>query len=286
MNNTVHGAFFLLMELNLMKPLAVFDLETTGTNVATDRIVEISVVKVSPDNREQILTQRINPGIPIPKESSAIHGIYDEDVKDMPTFAQIGPKIAAFLSNCDLAGFNCNKFDIPLLVEEFLRNDIPFEMKGRRLIDVQNIFHKMEPRTLKAAYKFYCQKNLENAHSAEADAVATLEILKAQLDCYKDVEYTSSDGNTCKPIVNEMKALSEFTYQQKFADLAGHLIYNSKDNEVFNFGKYKGKTVEDVFLIEPSYYDWMMKADFPMYTKKIITSIKLRGFNKNSVSIN
>jgi DNA polymerase-3 subunit epsilon len=273
------------MELNLIKPLAVFDLETTGTNVATDRIIEISIVRVSADNKEQILTQRINPGIPIPVESTAVHGITNEDVSGMPTFAEIGHKLAAFLNNCDLAGYNCNKFDIPLLVEEFLRNDIPFDIKGRRLIDAQNIFHKMEPRTLKAAYKFYCHKNLDNAHSAEADATATLEVIKAQLDCYKDVEYTNPDGSVCKPIVNDVKALSEFSFQHKFADLAGHIIYNAKNIEVFNFGKYKGKTVEEVFSLEPSYYDWMMKADFPLYTKKVITAIKLRGFNKNSVSL-
>lgn len=273
------------MELNLLKPLAIFDLETTGTNVATDRIVEISIIKILPENKEQVFTQRINPTIPIPAEATAVHGISNMEVMNEPTFAQIGPKIALFLANCDLAGYNSNKFDIPLLMEEFLRADIPFELKGKRFVDVQNIFHKMEPRTLKAAYKFYCGKSLDNAHSAEADARATYEILKAQLNCYENTEYTGSDGKVCKPIVNDVKALHDFSFQNRNADLAGHIIYNTKDHEVFNFGKYKGKTVEEVFNIEPSYYDWMMKADFPMYTKKVITAIKLRGFNKNSVSV-
>jgi DNA polymerase-3 subunit epsilon len=273
------------MELNLVKPLAVFDLETTGTNVGTDRIVEISIIKVTPDGKEQVFSHKINPQIPIPPEATAVHGISNEDVVNEPSFAEIGPRIAEFLNNCDLAGYNSNKFDVPMLVEEFLRAGIPFEFKGRRLVDVQNIFHKMEPRTLRAAYKFYCQKELINAHSAEADARATLDILKAQLDCYQDVEYTSQDGQTYKPIVNDVKALHDFSFQTRNADLAGHIIYNGRDKEVFNFGKYKGKTVEEVFSVEPSYYDWMMKADFPLYTKKVITAIKLRGFNKNSVTI-
>lgn len=273
------------MEINLAKPLAFFDLETTGTNVATDRIVEISIIRINPDGTEMVLTQRINPTIPIPAEATAVHGISDEAVSNEPTFQEAGPKIAAFIGNSDLAGYNSNKFDIPLLVEEFLRAGISFDIKSRRLVDVQNIFHKMEPRTLKAAYKFYCQKDLNNAHSAEADARATYEILKAQLDCYKDVSIINADGIEVKPVVNDIKALHDFSFQNKNADLVGHIIYNNKNTEVFNFGKYKGKTVEEVFKIEPSYYDWMMKADFPLYTKKIITAIKLRGFNKNAVSI-
>lgn len=273
------------MELNLIKPLAVFDLETTGINVATDRIVEISIIKIHPDETVQVFTQRINPGIPIPLEASLVHGVYDKDVMNEPSFTEYAPKLLQILTNCDLAGYNSNKFDIPLLMEEFLRIDIPFELKGRKFVDVQNIFHKMEPRTLKAAYRFYCNKDLENAHSAEADAMATYEILKSQLQRYQDVEYLNPDGTICKPIVNDVKALHDFSFHNKNADLAGHIIYNAKDREVFNFGKYKGKVVEDVFSMEPSYYDWMMKADFPLYTKKIITSIKLRGFNKNSVSV-
>lgn len=273
------------MELNLIKPLAVFDLETTGTNVATDRIIEISIIKINPDGKEQIYTQRINPTIPIPPEATAVHGITNEDLVNEPTFADVGTKVAMLLNNCDLGGYNSNKFDIPLLVEEFLRADIAFDLKGRRFVDVQNIFHKMEPRTLKAAYKFYCHKELENAHSAEFDAKATYEILKAQLEWYKDTEIQDSNGNSVKPIINDIKALHDFSFQNRNVDLAGHIIFNAKDREVFNFGKYKGKVVEEVFSMEPSYYDWMMKADFPLYTKKIITSIKLRGFNKNSVSI-
>lgn len=273
------------MELNLIKPLAVFDLETTGTNIANDRIVEICIIKINPDGNEQILIQRINPGIPIPAEATAVHGISNEDVVNQPTFTEAGSKIALFLNNADLAGYNSNKFDIPLLVEEFLRAGISFDLKGRRFVDVQNIFHKMEPRTLKAAYKFYCQKELMNAHSAEADARATYEILKAQLECYCNSEFTGQDGVTSKPIVNDIKALHDFSYHNRNADLVGHIIYNTKDREVFNFGKYKGKTVEEIFSIEPSYYDWMMKSDFPLYTKKVITAIKLRGFNKNSVNV-
>lgn len=273
------------MELNLLKPLAVFDLETTGTNVASDRIVEICIIKINPDGNEQVLIQRINPGIPIPPEATAVHGISNEDVANEPTFSEAGSKIAMFLNNADLAGYNSNKFDIPLLVEEFLRAEISFDIKGRRFVDVQNIFHKMEPRTLRAAYRFYCQKELLNAHSAEADARATYEILKAQLDSYCNSEYTSKDGVTSKPIINDIKALHDFSFQNRNADLVGHIIYNPKDKEVFNFGKYKGKTVEEIFSIEPSYYDWMMKADFPLYTKKVITGIKLRGFNKNSVNV-
>lgn len=273
------------MELNLIKPLAVFDLETTGTNVATDRIIEISIIKINPDGKEHILTQRVNPTIPIPPEATAVHGISDSDIVNEPTFVELGPKIALFLNNCDLGGYNSNKFDIPLLVEEFLKADIVFDLKGRRFVDVQNIYHKMEPRTLKAAYKFYCHKELENAHSAEFDAKATYEILKAQLDCYKDAVYTDANGNSIKPIINDIKALHDFSFQNRNVDLAGHIIYNAKEKEVFNFGKYKGKAVEEIFNMEPSYYDWMMKADFPLYTKRIITSIKLRGFNKNSVNI-
>lgn len=273
------------MKLNLTKPLAIFDLETTGTNVGIDRIVEISIIKIHPDGREETLTRRVNPGIPIPPEVTAIHGISDEDVKNEPEFAALAPLINQFLANCDMGGFNSNKFDIPLLVEEFLRAEIDFDIKSRRFIDVQNIFHKMEPRTLKAAYKFYCNKDIVNAHSAEADTRATYEVLLSQLDRYVGVEYVDKDGKITTPVVNDVKVLHEFSFQNRHVDLAGHLIYNDKNQEVFNFGKYKGKPVEEVFGHEPSYYDWMMKADFPLYTKKIITSIKLRGFNKSSVKI-
>lgn len=277
------------MELKLTKPLAFFDLETTGVNVGKDRIVEISIFKLTPDidkNKEDILTMRINPGIPIPLQSSQIHGIKDEDVKNCPLFKDVAKDIASFLNNCDLAGYNSNKFDIPLLVEEFLRADIDFDIKGRRLIDVQNIFHKMEPRNLSAALKFYCNKTLENAHSAEADTLATYWILKSQLEKYKDVPFEDKQGNETYPIVNDVQALHNFSFSNNNVDLVGHIILNENNKEVFNFGKYKGKSVEEIFNIEPSYYDWMMKADFPLYTKKVITAIKLRGFNKSSVNIN
>jgi DNA polymerase-3 subunit epsilon len=273
------------MELNLKKPLAVFDLETTGVNVVTDRIVEISIVKIAPNGSVETRTELVNPTIPIPKETTAIHKITDEDVKDKPTFAQLAPSLIQFIGNADLAGYNSIKFDIPLLIEEFLRVDIDFEMKGRKLVDVQNIFHKMEPRNLIAAYKFYCDKDLEGAHSAEADALATYEILKSQLDKYKDVAYKDRDGKISNPVVNDIDALSKFSYHNKNADLAGQIIFDKNGTEVFNFGKYKGRSVEGVFKSEPQYYNWMMKSQFSHYTKKVITAIYLRGFNKDSVNL-
>jgi len=273
------------MKLNLTRPLAIFDLETTGTNIGSDRIVEICIIKIHPDGHEEVLTRRLNPGIPIPPEVTAIHGISDEDVKNEPGFAELGPHILQFLTNCDMGGYNSNKFDVPLLIEEFLRADLDFELKGRKFVDVQNIFHKMEPRTLKAAYKFYCSRDLENAHSAEADTRATYEVLLSQIERYQDVEYLNSEGKVIKPIVNDVKALHEFSFHNRNADLVGHIIFNPKNQEVFNFGKHKGKTVEEIFSNEPSYYDWMMKSDFPLSTKKVITAIKLRGFNKSSVKI-
>lgn len=268
------------MELNLTKPLAVFDLETTGIKVATDRIVEISILKVMPGGDQKTYTRKINPTIPIPPKTTEIHGISDEDVKDAPTFKEIAHELNQFLVNCDLAGYNSNKFDIPLLAEEFLRVDVDFDLKGRRFVDVQNIFHKMEPRTLKAAYAFYCGKDLHNNHSAEADTLATYEILKSQIDRYEGVKYKLKNGKEIEPVVNNVEKLSEFSVQFKNADLIGHIVFNDKDQEIFNFGKYKGKTVEEVFDKEPSYYDWMMKGAFPLSTKKVITSIKLRGFNR------
>lgn len=271
------------MELKLTKPLAFFDLETTGVKVASDRIVEISVIKVMPDGSQSVYTKRINPTIPIPLESIEFHGITDEDIKDAPTFAKIANELNQFLGNSDLAGYNSNKFDIPLLVEEFMRAGLDFDLKGRRFVDVQNIFHKMEPRTLHAAYAFYCNKDLVNAHSAEADTLATLEIMKAQLDKYDGVKYKDKKGNISEPVVNDVEALSVFSEQYNRADLVGHIIFNDKKQEVFNFGKYKGKSVENMFEKEPSYYDWMMKSDFPLSTKKLITAIKLRSFNKGSV---
>jgi len=278
------------MPLRLTRPLAIVDLETTGVNVGHDRIVEISIVKVYPDGTRETFTQRINPGIPIPPASTAIHGISDEDVKDAPTFAEVGHKIAHILHDCDLAGFNSNKFDFPLLVEEFLRADIEFELKGRRMIDVQNIFHRMEPRTLKAAYKFYCGTELENAHNAEADALATYEVLLAQVERYQGLEVEDRENQATVIFDNTPASLHQISFVHRNADLVGHIVYDDKGREVFNFGKYKGQSVEEIFAKEPSYYDWMMKAEFPLYTKKVITAIKLRGFgkglNKNTDSAN
>jgi len=273
------------MELKLTKPIAFFDLETTGIRVATDRIVEICILRVQPDGSSRTLTMRINPGMPIPPEVTAIHGITDEDVKDCPAFGDVTKDLACFLDNCDLAGYNSNHFDIPLLVEEFLRAGVDFDLKGRRFVDVQNIFHKMEPRNLKAAYKFYCDRELVNAHSAEADTVATYEILKAQLDRYESVAHTDRNGKQTTPVVNDIKALSDFSYSTRSVDLIGHIIYNDKNVEVFNFGKHKGKAVTQVLRDEPSYYDWMMKGEFPLSTKKVMTMIKLRGFNNESVKL-
>jgi DNA polymerase-3 subunit epsilon len=267
------------MELNLTKPIVFIDLETTGINITADRIVEISMLKIMPDGKKDVHTHLINPTIPIPPETTAIHGISNEDVKDAPTFADMASNFVQFIGNADLAGYNAIKFDFPLLVEEFLRVDIDFDLRVRRLVDVQNIFHKMESRTLSAAYRFYCNESLENAHTAEADTVATYEILKAQLDRYESTEYTEKGGKKIIPIENNIKTLSEFSYYNQSADLVGQIIFNQNNAEVFNFGKHKGKTVEEVFRTEPAYYDWMMKAEFPLSTKKLITAIKLRAFN-------
>jgi len=273
------------MQLNLNRPIIFFDLETTGVNVVTDRIVEICTLKVMPDGNTEVKTMRINPTIPIPREVTAIHGISDKDVKDCPTFIAIAKNLHQYMVNCDLAGYNSNKFDIPILVEEFLRAGVTFDLKGRRLVDVQNIFHKMEQRTLSAAYKFYCNREHTKAHSAEADTIATYEILLSQIEKYSEAEYRDHNGKVSKPVRNDVQALYEFSYNSKNADLVGHIVYNEYGVEVFNFGKYKGKAVEEVFNKESSYYDWMMKSDFPLSTKNIITAIKLRGFNKSSVNI-
>ena len=254
------------MQLNLKRPIVFFDLETTGVDTARDRIVEISLVKVMPDGREIVKTRRINPGMHIPAEASAIHHITDEDVKDCPQFAQIAKSLAQFLEGCDFGGFNSNRFDLPVLVEEFLRAGVDVDFKRRRFIDVQNIFHKMEQRTLVAAYKFYCDKNLEEAHSAEADTLATYEVLKAQLDRYPELQ-------------NDVAALAEFSTRDKTADYAGRILINEKGEEVFGFGKYKGRKVEEIFDSEQSYYAWMMNGDFPLYTKKVITEIRCRRKN-------
>lgn len=258
------------MKIQLERPLAFIDLETTGVNVGSDRIVELSILKIFPDGTKETKTKRINPTIPIPKSSSEIHGIYDKDVADAPTFKSIGKSLIQFLDNCDFAGYNSNKFDIPLLAEEFLRAEIDFDLTDRKLIDVQNIFHQMEQRTLVAAYKFYCQKELENAHSAEADIIATFEVLEAQLEKYDTLK-------------NDINFLHEFSSRSNNADLAGRIVFNDKGVEVFNFGKHKDKSVEEIFKSEPSYYKWMMDGDFPLYTKKVITSIRLRAMN-NKIS--
>ncbi len=252
------------MKLNLKRPIIFFDLETTGVNTATDRIVEISLVKVMPDGEEIVKTRRINPEMHIPAEATEIHHISDEDVKDCPTFRQIAKSLYQFMEGCDFGGFNSNRFDLPLLVEEFMRAGVDVDFKKRRFVDVQNIFHQMEQRTLVAAYKFYCDKDLTEAHSAEADTIATYEVLKAQLDRYNTLE-------------NDIEALAKFSSRGETADYAGRLGYNEKGEEIFLFGKHKGRTVAEVFATEPTYYAWLMNGDFPAYTKKLLTEIRCRN---------
>ena len=254
------------MQLNLKNPLVFFDLETTGIDIVKDRIIEISYVKVFPNGKEESKTMRINPGMPIPPASTAIHGITDDDVKDCPLFKNVAKQLAAQIEGCDLAGYNSNRFDIPLLAEEFLRAGVDIDLTRRKFIDVQTIFYKMEQRTLAAAYKFYCQKSLENAHTAAADTMATYEVLKAQLDRYPELK-------------NDVTFLSEFSSFTNNVDFAGRMVYNEKNQEVFNFGKYKGRLVEVFLKQEPAYYSWMMNGDFPLNTKQKLTEIKLRGFN-------
>ena len=253
------------MELKLVNPIVFFDLETTGMNIAKDRIVEISVLKVYPNGKEEQRTLRVNPEMPIPEEASAVHGIYDEDVKNCPTFKNIAKELAHYIEGCDLGGYNSNRFDIPLLAEEFLRVEVDFDMRKRKFVDVQTIFHKMEQRTLSAAYRFYCDKNLEDAHTASADTLATYEVLKAQLDRYGD------------QLQNDIAFLSKFSTQNNNVDFAGFLVYNDKGEEVFNFGKNKGVPVTKVLKEQPGYFSWMLNSEFPLYTKKILTEIKLRG---------
>jgi DNA polymerase-3 subunit epsilon len=266
------------MNLTLERPLIFFDLETTGLNIGKDRIIEISMYKIMPDGKKIVKTEIINPQMHIPEEVSELHGFYDFDVKDKPIFEEIADDIIAFIGDGDLAGYNSNRFDIPLLMEEFLRCGRDLDINKRYCIDVQNIFHKMEPRTLKAAYKFYCNKPMENAHEAEADTKATYEVFLGQLEKYENEEYEDKDGNISKPITGKVKDLSFFSAIGRNVDYVGHIVFNDNDDEIFNFGKYKGQTVEWVFRKEPAYYDWMMKADFPLYTKKIITMIRNRMF--------
>ena len=253
------------MELKLNKPIVFFDLETTGVQVAKDRIVEISVFKVHPNGNKEGKTWLVNPTIPIPAETTAVHGITNEKVANEPTFKELANEIKSMMEGCDLAGYNSNRFDIPLLAEEFLRIDVDFDMKKHHAVDVQNIFHKMEQRTLSAAYKFYCSKDLENAHSAEADTLATYEILTAQLDKYSELE-------------NDIEFLSKFsTRGNSSVDMAGFIVMNDKSEECFSFGKYKGQTVASVLSTNPGYYSWIQQADFPLYTKKVLTEIRLRN---------
>ena len=259
------------MELSLKNPIIIFDIEATGVDVAKDRIVEISIIKRFPNGDEDIKTRRINPGIPIPAEVTAIHGITNADVADCPTFKEVAKSLATFIEGCDIVGYNSIRFDVPILVEEFLRAGVDIDLRKRKLIDVQNIFHKMEQRTLVAAYKFYCGKDLTNAHSAEADTRATYEVLKAQLDRYPELE-------------NDMGFLSEFSTRTRNVDYAGRIVLNNNDEPVFNFGKHKSRRVADVLRDESSYYSWMMNGDFTLDTKRVLTEIRLKmmseGFGK------
>lgn len=251
------------MNLNLKNPLVFFDLETTGVNINNDRIVEICYLKVYPNGNEESKTMRINPEMHIPEQSSAVHGIYDEDVADCPTFKEVAKVIVRDIEGCDLAGFNSNRFDVPLLAEEFLRAGVDIDMSRRKFIDVQVIYHKLEQRTLSAAYKFYCDKNLEDAHTAEADTRATYEVLKAQLDRYPEA------------LQNDMGFLSEYSSFTRNVDFAGRMVYNEENIPTFNFGKYKGKPVEEVLRKDPGYYSWMLQGDFTLNTKQMLTRIKL-----------
>lgn len=252
------------MELNLTRPLCFFDLETTGTDVSRDRIVEISILKVYPNGNRESKTWLVNPTIPIPPASTDIHGISDAMVAQAPTFKELAKQIHNMIKDSDLAGYNSDRFDIPLLAEELLHAGVDFDLKNRVTVDVQTIFHKMEQRTLSAAYKFYCKKSLDNAHSAEADTTATYEILKAQLDTYSDT------------LPNDIKQLSDFTTRKQVADFAGFIAYNEKGEEIFTFGKHKGRKVEEILEEEPGYFGWILNADFPLYTKKVLTAIRLR----------
>jgi len=251
------------MKLNLRNPLIFFDLETTGIDVALDRIVEISYLKIFPNGDEESKTMKVNPTIPIPPKVTAIHGITDEDVRDAPRFSEIAKSLTKVFEGSDFAGYNSNKFDLPLLAEEFLRAGVDIDLKKRKFIDIQVIFHKKEQRTLGAAYKFYCDKNLEDAHTAEADTRATYEVLKAQLDRYADLP-------------NDVDELSKYSSHNRNADFLGRIIYDDEGIEIFNFGKYKGQRVTEVFKKDQGYYAWMMNGQFPLHTKNVLTSIKLR----------
>lgn len=267
------------MKLNLRNPLCFFDLETTGVNISQDRIIEIAVIKIMPNGEILRKNNVLNPTIPIPLESSAIHGIYNDDVKDKPTFKEVAKEYAKFFEGADLGGFNILKFDIPILVEEFLRHDVEFDFSRKKIIDAQKIFHLMEKRTLSAAYQFYCNKQIADAHTAEADTEATMEVLIAQVARYEGRDVTDGLGKKIGEIKNDMEALSKIT-STALVDLAGRMVLNDKGEEIFNFGKHKNKSVTEIFKQEPSYYDWMMNGDFPLDTKRKLTEIKLRGFKK------
>jgi DNA polymerase-3 subunit epsilon len=264
-------------KLNINKPIAFFDLETTGTNITTDRIVEISIVRISPpDEKVEIKTLRVNPGMPIPEHASAVHGIYDQDIANEPTFEALAPQIAQFLKDCDLGGFNSIRFDVPLLVEEFHRAGIDIQLSKRKLVDAQKIFHLMEPRTLSAAYRFYCNKELIGAHGAEADALATYEVLKAQIQRYENKPLKDSNGKIIAEIKNDINSLHQVS-ANNMVDLAGRMIYNEKGEVVFNFGKYKGLKVTDILKRDPNYYDWIQNGDFAMDTKAKLTQLKIQS---------
>ena len=254
------------MILKLKRPLCFFDLETTGVNVSIDRIVEIAILKLYPDETKEAKTWRVNPECPIPQQASAVHGIYDSDVADEPNFKTLSKSIFNFIKDSDLAGYNSDRFDIPLLAEEMLRAEIDFDFKNVKTVDVQNIFHKMEQRTLSAALKFYCDEELKNAHSAMADTQATHDVLFAQLNRYKELK-------------GDINFLSEFSTRKKIADLAGFIVFNKEGEECFSFGKHKGKSVQSVLDEEPGYFGWLLNADFPKYTKNILTAIRLRKLN-------
>ena len=265
--------------LNLKNPLVFFDLEATGINTSKDRIIEIAMIKIFPNGQKEEKSQRVNPGIPIPLESSLVHGIYDKHIKDEPLFNQVAELISTFLENCDLCGFNILHFDIPLLAQEFNRVGIDFDTEKRNLLDAQKIFHLMEKRNLGAAYKFYTGKELEDAHNALADTQATMAVFTGQIEKYEQQTISNLKGEVLGIIENDMSAL-HLVLNKNMVDLAGRMVINDQGKEVFNFGKHKGKLVTEVLQKEPSFYDWMMKGDFPLDTKKKLTQLRLSSFNK------
>ena len=252
------------MKLNLKRPIIFFDLETTGLDIAKDRIVELCYIRVEPNGNEEARSMRINPEMHIPEVASSVHGITDDDVKDCPTFADVAPQLAATFEGCDLAGFNSNRFDLPLLAEEFMKADVNIDLSHVQAIDVQNIYHKLEKRTLAAAYKFYCGRDLENAHSALADTQATYEVLQAQLDHYPN------------DLQNDVDFLAEFSRMNRNIDFAGRFVYDESGKELINFGKYKGKAIKDVLSRDPGYYSWIMQGDFTLNTKQVLTKLRLK----------